>query len=56
MFFFTFDFVRSSEVDLRALLDMEYVTGEELGDFVRLGFVLGMHFTYVVQVRSNILP
>ena len=54
VFFITFGFVRSSEVDLRAVVDMEYVTSDELGDFVRLRFVLGVYFTYVVQVRSNV--
>ena len=56
MIFFTFGFVRSSHNDLRAVIDMDYVTSDELGDFAGLGFVLDVQFTYVIQVRSNILP
>ena len=47
-FIFTFGFVRSRVDDVRAFVDMEYVTSDELGDFVRLGFVLDVQFTYVV--------
>ena len=48
-FIFTFGFVRSSEGVVRALVNMDYVASDELGNLVRLGIVLEMYFTYAVQ-------
>ena len=47
--FYTFGFVWRSEDAVRAVVDMDYVASEELGNFVRLGFVLDVQFTYVVR-------
>ena len=33
---------------------MDYVTSDDLGNFVRLGFVLDVQFTYVVQSAQQI--
>ena len=36
-----------------ALVDMEYVASDELGDLVGLGIVREVNFTYVGPVSSN---
>jgi len=41
-----FGFVRRSEDAVRAFIDMDYVASDELGNFVRLGFVLDVQFTF----------
>jgi hypothetical protein len=58
MCYFTFGFVRRSEDAVRALVNMDYVASDELGNFVRLGFVLDVQFTYAVRRRGqfDILP
>ena len=48
--FFTFGFVRSSEDAVRPFVEMNYVAGDNLDNFVRLRFVLEVHFTYAVQL------
>ena len=45
-FFFTFGFVRSSERVVRAVIDMEYVASDNLGNLVRIRIVRVVHFTY----------
>ena len=45
----TFGFVRRSEGVVRLVVNMEYVASEELGNLVRLGIVLEVHFTYAIQ-------
>jgi len=39
-----FGFVRSSEGEVSVVVDMDYVASDELGNFVRLGIVLEVHF------------
>ena len=39
---------------MRAVVDMEYVASEELGDLFRLGIVLEVHFTYAVRSVQHI--
>ena len=51
--FFTFGFVRSSEDAVRPFVEMDYVAGDNLDNFVRLRFVLEVHFTYAVLVSST---
>ena len=46
-FHFTFGVSWSREDVVRAVVDMEYVTSNELGRFT-MGFVLDVYFTYVV--------
>ena len=48
--FFTFGTGWTSEGVVRAMVDMEYIASDELGNIVRLGIVLEVHFTY--EVRS----
>ena len=45
LFYFTFGFVRRNEGVVRAVVNMDYVASDELGNHVRLGFVLDVHFT-----------
>ena len=44
---------------MRVLVDMDYVASDELGNLVRVGIVLDVHFTYAavqsVQDISTIL-
>ena len=47
-FIFTFGFARSSERVVRALIDMEYVASDQLGNLVRLRIVREVDFTYAV--------
>jgi hypothetical protein len=44
-FICTFGFVRRTEGAVRSVVDMDYVTSDELGNFVRFGFVLDVQFT-----------
>ena len=53
-FIYTFRFVRRNEGVVRAVVDMDYVTGDKLGNLVRLGFVLEVQFTYVVRSVQHI--
>ena len=39
-FNFTFGFARGSERDVRALIDMDYVASDKLGNLVGFGIVL----------------
>jgi hypothetical protein len=39
---------------VRALVDMEYVSSDELSNLIRLGIVLEVHFTYRVQLVQHI--
>ena len=57
-FIYTFGFIRSGEGDLRAVVEMDYIASEELDHLIRRGFVLDVHFTYVVRSvqHSTILP
>lgn len=49
-FKFNFGFVRRGVLSVvRAMVNMEYVASNELGNLVRLGIVLEVRFTYVVQ-------
>ena len=48
-FILTFAFVRSSERDVRALIEMDYVTSDNLGNLVGLEIVLEVHFTYAIR-------
>jgi hypothetical protein len=50
---FTFGFVRRKEGVARVLVDVDYVASYKLGNLVRLGFVLDVHFTYVVRSVST---
>ena len=49
----TFGFVWSSKGVVCALIDMEYVASDELGDLIGLGIVREVNFTYVGPVSSN---
>jgi hypothetical protein len=40
---------------VRAFVEMDYVARDNFDNFVRLGFVLEVHFTYVVLVSSKYL-
>ena len=53
-FTFTFRFVRRNEGVVRAVVNMDYVTSNELGNLVRLEFVLEVQFTYVVRSVQHI--
>ena len=53
-FIFTFGFVRRTENVLRAVLNMDNVASEELGNLARFGFVREMNFTYVVRSVQHI--
>ena len=53
-FIFTFGFIRSSERVVRALIDMEYVASNKLGNLVGLGIVLEVHFTYTVRLVQHV--
>ena len=46
--------VWSSEGVVRAVVDMEYVASDELGNLVRLGIVLEVYFTYAVRLVQHI--
>ena len=46
--------VWSSEGVVRAVVDMEYVASDELGNLVRLGIVLEVHFTYAVRLVQHV--
>ena len=48
-FIFTFGIARRCEGEACVLVDMDYVASDELGNLVRLGFVLDVEFTYVVR-------
>ena len=52
-FHFTFGVSWSREDVVRAVVDMEYVTSNELGRFT-VGFVLDVKFTYVVGSVQHI--
>ena len=54
MLFFTFGFVRRTVYEVRAVVDMKYVASDELGNFVRLRFVLDVQVTYVVRSVQHI--
>ena len=47
--------VWSSEGVVRAVVDMEYVASDELGNLVRLGIVLEVYFTYAVRLVQHII-
>ena len=47
-FIFTFGFIRRAEDEVRGVVDMDYVASDKLGNLVRHGIVLDVHFTYVV--------
>jgi hypothetical protein len=53
-FVFTFGIVRRREGVARAVVDMDYVASNELGNLVRLGFVLDVYFTYVIRSVQHI--
>ena len=44
-FILTFGFVRRSNGDVRAVVDMDYIASDELGNLVRHRFVLVVQFT-----------
>ena len=46
---FTFGFVLSSDRDVRAVIEMDYVASDNLGNLVGLGIVLYVQFTYAVR-------
>ena len=49
-FIFTFGFVWSSDCETRALIEMDYVTSDNLGNLVGLEIVLEVHFTYAIRL------
>ena len=51
---FTFGTGWSSEGVVRAVVDMEHIASDELGNLVRLGIVLEVHFAYEVQLVQHI--
>ena len=53
-FILTFGFVRSSERIVRALIDMDYVASNKLGNLVGLGIILEVHFTYAVRLAKHV--
>ena len=53
-FIFTFGFVRRNEGVVRVVVNRNYVASNELGNLVRLGFVLDVHFTYAVRSVQHI--
>ena len=50
---FTFGFGRRREDAVGVLVDMDYVASDELGNLVRLGFVLYVQFAYECPVSST---
>ena len=52
-FIFTFGFVRSSERVVRAVIDMDYVASDKLGNLIRLGIVLYVQFTYADRLVQH---
>ena len=50
----TFGIVRSGEGDIRAVVDMDYITSNKLGHLVRRGFIVDVYFTYVVRSVQHI--
>ena len=53
-FIFTFGFARSSQGVVRAMFDMDHIASDELGNLVRFGIVLEVHFTYAVLLVQQI--
>ena len=54
IYIFTFGFARSSERVVRAVIDMEYIASDKLGDLVRLRVVREVHFTYAVRLVQHV--
>ena len=53
-FIFTFGFVRSSECDVRALIEMDYVASDNLGNLVGFRIVLYVQFAYAVRLIQHV--
>ena len=39
---------------MRAVIDMEYIARDKLGNLVGLGIVLEVHFTYTVRLIQHV--
>jgi hypothetical protein len=53
-FIFTFGIARRREDEVRVEVGMDYIASDELGNLVRLGFVLDVQFPYVVRSVQHI--